>query len=41
MHSDVWEAIDDQLLPPQEIDKEVKQKYPFIDIGWIGWVTIQ
>ena len=34
-HSDVWEAIDDQLLP-QEIDKEVKQKYHFIDIGCIG-----
>ena len=34
-HSDVWEAIDDQLLP-QEIDKEVKQKYHFIDIECIG-----
>ena len=34
-HSDVWEAIDDQFLP-QEIDKEVKQKYHFIDIGCIG-----
>ena len=27
-HSDVWEAIDDQLLP-QEIDKEVKTKISF------------
>ena len=35
MHSDVWEAIDEQLLP-RDIDEEVKQQYHFIDIGWIG-----
>ena len=40
MHSDVWGAIDEQLLP-RDIDEEVKQQYHFIDIGWIGWVTIQ
>ena len=40
MHSDVWGAIDEQLLP-WDIDEEVKQQYRFIDIGWIGWVTIQ
>ena len=33
MHSDVWEAIDEQLLPRYE---EFKQQYHFIDIGWIG-----
>ena len=35
MHSDVWGAIDEQLLP-RDIDEEVKQQYHFIDIGWIG-----
>ena len=40
MHSDVWGAIDEQLLP-WDIDEEVKHQYRFIDIGWIGWVTIQ
>ena len=34
-HSDVWEAIDEQLLP-RVIDEEVKSQYHFIDIGWIG-----
>ena len=38
MHSDVWEAIDEQLLPRYE---EFKQQYHFIDIGWIGCVTIR
>ena len=33
MHSDVWEAIDKQLLPGYE---EFKQQYHFIDTGWIG-----
>ena len=40
INSDVWEVIDEQLLP-RDIDEEVKQQYHFIDIGWIGWVTIQ
>ena len=35
IHSDVWEVIDEQLLP-RDIDEEVKQQYHFIDIGWIG-----
>ena len=39
-HSDVWEAIDEQLLP-RVIDEEVKSQYHFIDIGWIGRVAIQ
>ena len=34
-HSDVWETIDEQLLP-RVIDEEVKSQYHFIDIGWIG-----
>ena len=40
MHSDVWEASDEQLLP-RVIDEEVKSQYHFIDIGWIGWVIIR
>ena len=29
MHSEVWEAIDEQLLP-RDIDEEVKQQYLLI-----------
>ena len=36
----VDKVIDEQLLP-RDIDEEVKKQDHFIDIGWIGWVTIQ